>query len=171
MDKRYLIIILILIFGSFNLYFIAIHSDTIGTASVNFGNYTISLPEGFDLYENRGGNSVILYNSKTDVYIAVYSVDSYNYTKDLNTYQNDSKTTVFSTGDIMVDDILVNSIFYNLIDEKNNRTVNFSKFYFTKDNHPFSITISKLNNLDDKNSIVEMIVGIVTSLRVNYKQT
>ena len=169
MDKRYLLIIFILIFSCVNLYFIVINSDTIGTASVSFDNYTLSLPEGFDLYENRG-DSIVLHNSKTGVFIAVYSVDSYNYTKDLNYYKNDSNATVFSTGDIKVDDTSVNSIFYKAFDDNNNRSFNYSKFYFTKENHPFCITVAGFDYNNDKNSTVDILIDIVTSLRINYKQ-
>ena len=169
MDKRYLVIIFILIFGCVNLYFIAINSDTIGTASVNFDKYVLSLPEGFDLYENHG-DSIVLHNSKTGVYIAVYSVDSYNYTNDLNHYKNDSRATVFSTGDINVDDTLVNSIFYKDFDKNNDRSFNYSKFYFTKENHPFVITVAGFDYNNDKNSTVELLIDIVNSLRINSKQ-
>ena len=49
MDKRYLLIIVIILICSVNLFLISISSDIIGGASVNFKDYTFSIPKNFDL--------------------------------------------------------------------------------------------------------------------------
>ena len=44
---------------------------------------------------------------------------------------------------------MVNSIFYKAFDDNNNRLVNYSKFYFTKENHPFTITVAGFDYNND----------------------
>ena len=63
MDKRYLLMIVIICVCLANLYIIADFSDVVGSASVDTGNYTFSLPKGFSLYEDRQKQKNLGYNS------------------------------------------------------------------------------------------------------------
>ena len=73
MDKRYLLIIIILIMGLFTLYFITDASYTIGSASATLGEYTFSLPQGF-MVEHTEKKHASIYNDD-GVYIHINIVD------------------------------------------------------------------------------------------------
>ena len=68
MDKRYLLIILIIGICAVNLYLISNTSDVVGSAYVDVGNYTFSLPNGFVLDSDKG-NQVSIINSDTNMHI------------------------------------------------------------------------------------------------------
>ena len=53
MDKRYFLMIIIIVLSMMNLYVVMNNSDVVGTASVSFGDYIFTSPNNFDLLTKR----------------------------------------------------------------------------------------------------------------------
>lgn len=168
MDKRYLIMIIIICACCMNLYMIANFSDVVGTASVNVGNYSFSLPEGFSLYDD-GHTEVYIHNPSSKMNIQFYAYLGENDTF-LNKYKeiNSSKEyKILSNGSIEDNGITIESVFYQKTDDMNNR----STFYFTKNNHNFRILINGFNYDTGKNEVIKIVTDIVESIRINHGKT
>lgn len=169
MDMRYLLIIVLIVFSSISLFFIADNSDVIGSASVNVKNFTFSMPAGMDVlnsYEDR----VELHSSKNGFYAAVYVLNenNYNLTKIVGDIQNKHGNTILSNGTINVNGIMVDSIYYK--SESNGYINNRSTFFFVKDNTAFNIAISTFNYDNDRNLTLDFVTYVVDTLRVNHKK-
>ena len=165
MDKRYFLIIIVIVVCCFNLYMIANYSDIVGDASIDAGNYTFSLPQDFTLYE-QGKNGVLISNSESMNMIidsVVSDDDNYiNRTQDILRGHN----KIYSNGTIDVNGIVINSIFYQNLDNNQNH----SNFYFNKDGNEFKIRVSNFNYDSQKDEVIDIVTYIVTTLRVNYKK-
>lgn len=165
MDKRYFLIIVIVCICCINLYMISNVSDVIGSASVDVGKYTFSLPSGFTLYSDSSSDVMISNPSDSNlkVYINNSLDDDDNYMNRVNLIKNNSK--IYSNGSIMVGDIEIKSIYYSGYDDSINR----SAFYFNKLDNNFKIVISNFNYDLQKNETIDIVTQIVESIRVNYK--
>ena len=166
MDKRYLFIFIIVFICCINLYFIAINSDDVGSATVASGDYICAIPQGFSLYESNK-NYVHLFDADSKVVIDVYTHISKNntYDKKLVELNNNSNVRVLSNGTINVEDMTIYSIFYRQADNNQNR----STFYFTKDNNNFRILITDFDYEKDYNKILDYVDIISTSMRRDYR--
>lgn len=167
MDKRYGLILIIIIVCCINLFIISNSSDVVGSATTECGNYMFSMPLGFTLYDS-GNNHVLIHDSKTGMNINVYS----NLDKS-DTYNNKIKEikgegfTIVSNGTINVGDIDVKSIYYT----KNDSThPNRSTFFFTKDNEKFRILITDFDLNSDRNATIDYVSDIINSIKYNYKK-
>ena len=164
MDKRYFLIIAIIVICCFNLYMIANFSDIVGDASIDVGNYTFSLPQDFTLYEN-GNNGAIISNSKS------MSITINSKIKDDETYLNKCQSIskghnmIFSNGTINSSGIVIYSIFYQDLD--NNQ--NYSYFFFNKYDNNFKMLISNFNYDSQKDEIIDIVTNITDTMRWNYK--
>lgn len=165
MDKRYFLIILIIVICCFNLYMVANFSDIVGDGAIDVGNYTFSLPKDFTLYDT-GENEVLISNSDS-MHIAIYTALS----KDDN-YLNKSQSImsgnnkIYSNGSINSNNVVIDSIFcQNLEDNKN-----YSNFYFNKDGNNFRLFISNFDYNTQKDEIIDIVTNIVDSMRLNYKK-
>lgn len=166
MDKRYLFIFIIVFICCINLYFIAINSDDVGSASVASGDYICTIPQGFSLYESNN-NYVHLFDADSKIVIDVYTHISKNntYDKKLVELNNNSNVRVLSNGTINVEDMTIYSIFYRQVDNNQNR----STFYFKKDNNNFRILITDFDYEKDYNKILDYVDIISTSTRRDYR--
>lgn len=167
MDKRYLLIIIIISICAINLYLISDFSDVVGSASVDIGNYTVSLPKGFSLYENNGDN-ILISNPTSHVRIKIYSIvspkDTYlNKTQEIN---STNQYTLLSNGTINSNGNIISCIFFLNNKDSNNCSV----FYYTQDNHNFQIYMSGFNYNLQKNETIEIARNIVETTRINYKK-
>ena len=72
MDKRYFLIIIIILICSVNLYMISNVSNVVGSASVDIGNYTVTLPKEFSLYEDDG-NRILISNPNNNMNVWIFS--------------------------------------------------------------------------------------------------
>ncbi len=166
MDKRYFIIILIILVCLVNLYVIVDFSDVVGSSYTNVGKYTFSLPPGFDLGGSQDKSVAIIHNPKNNLDIAVYSLDKgdYNYSLGLDQLNNNSKINIISNGTLYVDDISVDAVYYDDLSTNSSKSI----FYFQKDNHPFRINMVNVD-INDKNKTIDDLVFIIRSIRLNYK--
>ena len=165
MDKRYLLIIIMIIICSINLSIIVNNSDVVGSASVSIGKYLFSTPEGFDLTENNG-NSATIKNKNNNMIISVETnvSDTDNYYSRLNYIENNTNFTILSKGTVSIENISVSTAYYKTI-TNNNRSV----FYFEKDNTQFKIKVSNFDYTKDRDLTLDYITFIIKSIEYDYK--
>ncbi|WP_407423095.1 hypothetical protein [Methanobrevibacter sp.] len=164
MDKRYLLILVVIIICGINLSIIVNNSDIVGSASVSVGKYLFSMPEGFNIYENNGNSIVIQNKDKITIYFDTNLGSADNYDKRLKYIDNTTTDKILSKGTLTIDNIKVDSVYY-----QNENHTNMSAFYFEKDNNPFKIVVSNFNYNDDRNLTLEYITDIIQSTHLDYK--
>ena len=164
MDKRYLLILVVVILCGINLSIIVTNSDVVGSASVSVGKYLFSIPEGFSVDENNGNSVVIQNKDKVTIYFNsnLGSVD--NYDNQLKYIDNTTTYKILSKGSLTIDNIKVDSVYY-----QNENHTNFSAFYFEKDNNPFKIVLSNFNYDNDRNLTLKYVTDIIQSTHLDYK--
>lgn len=164
MDKRYFLIIIIIGLCAVNLYIISDTSDVVGSAYVDVGNYTFSLPNGFTLFSDQG-EQVIIINSDTNMRIYIFSSlekqDTFSNKieelKKKGSFQLDSNGTVNCKGK------KIPVAFYHSSSE------NRSTFYFTEVGNDFRIVISGFNYDSQKDEVINIASEIIGSVRVNHE--
>lgn len=164
MDKRYFLIIIIIGLCAINLYLISNTSDVVGSAYVDVGNYTFSLPNGFTLFSDQG-DEVTIMNSDKNMYIQIYSSlekhDTFSYRMDdinkKDYFQLDSNGTInFQGKEIPV-------AFYHSSSE------NRSTLYFTEDGNDFRILIRGFDYNSQKDEVIDIASELMGSVRVNHE--
>lgn len=166
MDKRYVLILIIILGCCINFFIISNSSDLIGSASVECGNYIFTMPQEFSLYRSDI-DQVYIHDSKTGMNIFVFSKLGKS-----DTYENKLKEipaknyTILSNGTIKAGDIEVKSVYYFNNDNHQNR----STFFFEKENNQFRILVMDFNMDKDRNTTIDYIVQIVESLKYDYKR-
>lgn len=165
MDKRYLLILLIIIICGINLSIIANNSDIVGSTSIGVGHYLFSVPEGFDSYEDNGNSVTIQNKNNITIYIETNLGNNDTYYSRLNHIENRTNATILSEGTISIENISVNTVYY-MTSNNNNRSVS----YFEKDNTTFKIIVSNFNYNDDYDLTLDYVTFIIKSLRDNYKK-
>lgn len=163
MDKRYGLILIIIVACCINLIVISNSSDVIGSASVECGDFIFSLPSEFSLYDSEK-NHVLVHDSKYGMNIDVYSNlhESDTYDNKIKGILNDGFTIV-SNGTINTGGIEVHSIFY----KKDND--NRSAFFFEKDGNRFRILVRDFDMDNNRNKTIDYAVEIIESIVYNYK--
>lgn len=164
MDKRYLLILIIIIVCCINLSIIVDNSDTIGSATVSAGKYVFSIPNGFSLYENHANSAIVQNNNGLNIYFESKLNDSDTYNNQLNYIDNKSDDKILSKGTINIENISVNTVYF-----QTKENTNKSIFYFEKDNVPFKIVISNFNYNTDRNLTLNYVQLIIQSTHFNYK--
>lgn len=166
MDKRYALILIIILGCCINLFIISHSSDLIGSASVECGNYIFTMPQEFSLYRSDIDH-VLLHDSKTGMNVDVFSKldESDNYDNKLKQISAEG-FTILSNGTINAGDIEIKSVFYVSNDNHQNR----STFFFEKDNNKFRVLMAGFNMDNDRNATIDYIVKIVESTKYNYKR-
>lgn len=169
MDKRYLVIILIVGVCLVNLFFISQSSDVIGSASVNVDKYTFSIPLDFMLMDTYP-NYVTLSNDKMGLNVAVYVLKGeYNISEVLSTLKNNTDYKILSEGSVNTSDIKIDTIYFESHDPSVN-IQNHSTFYFKKYDTFFKVEMNNFDYNTEKNFTLETIDYIVDSLRINHKK-
>ena len=170
MDKRYFLIMILVIVCFVNLFLVANSSDLIGKATVDVGNFMFSSPHDYNLMDSYD-NYVKLENSQgITIMLFVLSNPKDNYDNALHTLQNNNNDTILSNGSIYVGDVTVNSIYYrHVVDSK---VSNQAVYYFDKEGSHFKILMSGFRNDESgKNQTIQECIGIVDSLKINLKMT
>lgn len=168
MDKRYILIIGIVSICLFNLYILADYSDIVGSASVDYKNVTFTLPKDFNLLETTN-NRVQIHNPNFGYITLTYHDDDskINFQNYFSNIANNSKYIILSNGTINIENIKVDSVYYQsrLSDGSLN---NHSSFLFVKDNTTYEINMANFD-YNDRNSTINNLEIIINSLRPNYK--
>jgi hypothetical protein len=164
MDKRYFLIIIIICLCAINLYIISNSSDVVGSAYVDVGEYTFSLPNGFTLSSDQG-NQVTIINSGSGMHIVIYSSLGENdtFSSKIEDIKKKDDYELYSNGTVNCHGKEIPVAFYHKGSE------NRSTFYFTEDNNDFRILIIGFNYDSQKNEIIDIVSELVGSVRVNHK--
>lgn len=164
MDKRYFLIVIIICICGVNLFMISNFSDVVGSAYVDVGDYTFSLPKGFTLYSDQGSYSTLI-NQNSDMQIVVDSYLGKNdtFSNKINEINRRDDYHLYSNGTINYRDIKVDSAFYHSDSE------NRSTFYFNEDGNNFRIIIMGFDYNSQKDEVIDIALQIIGSIRVNYK--
>jgi|GEM_PF-4544482 len=164
MDKRYLLILVVIIICGINLSIIANNSDIVGSASISVGKYLFSMPEGFNIDENNGNSIIIKNNDGITIYFDIDLDSSDTYNNRLKYIDNQTQDKILSKGTLTIDNIEVNSVYYQDVNHTNN-----SAFYFEKNNKPFKIIVSNFNYNNDRNLTIDYVTQIIQSTHLDYK--
>lgn len=166
MDKRYFIIIIIIFVCCINLYLVSNVSDVIGSAYVDTGNYTLTIPNGFSLQEDKS-NQVMIYNPNSNMYITIISslVKNDNFLNKYEEINNDTDYKILSNGTINFNGIEIDSMFYQNVKNLDNR----STFYFTRYDNNFRILITGFDYNTQKDEVINLTCAMIESIRFNYK--
>ena len=167
MDKRWILIIIILIAGVSVLYVIANESVEIGKAITTIDNVIITLPDNFKITD-QDKTSVEMTNRNSDESISIELIKEKNKAKELmdnhlrdlkyenvinieNSTENISNFTVYSI---------------NYQNMSSDTPVNYSLNYLDKLNKTFIITTS---NYNDTNSQLNDLTQVIKTLRIDFK--
>ena len=162
MDKRYFLIIGIIVMCCANLYIISTFSDVVGDAYFDVGNYTFTLPEGFTV-ETTENNHIIIVNQNNKMKINIFSYLSKtdNYENALKFVTTNSQCKLLSNGTINYDNIHINSLYY--VQNGHNNSV----FFFNKNDNTFKVVITNFNHDTQHNETIEILTQLVASERIN----
>ena len=156
MDKRWVLIIIILIIGLGSMYIIVDNSTTVGSAITTFSKTTITIPDGFSVEDTS--NSVLeLYNKNNNEKIQIKEMHT-NFTATLLEQQDFENITnrTFDLDDINITQTILKS---------ENDTFVISSFY--QYNHTYIIIMVGYDNLDTTTQDLDC---ILYTLRPDYKQ-
>ncbi len=167
MDKRWIVIIIILIVGISSLFLIANQSDKIGKAITTIDNVVITLPTDFRV-EHAGDGYTTLTNRNTGEKLHIELI------KEKNKAQSLMKSKLEELKSDNVDNIenytqnIANITVYTISYQNlsSDSPVNYTVNYLNKLNKTFIITTS---NYDDSTSELSDLTDIVTTLRLDYK--
>ena len=158
MDKRYLLILIIILICFIGLFVIANNSDNIGSASVACGQYSLQIPNGFSLYDSSR-DSVHIYNGNSGININVYSNlrknDTFN--NRFNLLSNTSEFHILSNGSIDANGIKIDSVYYKDVGTNQNK----SHHYFSKGNNSFRIFVYDFNYDQDLNKTFHVLISFI----------
>ena len=173
MDKRWLLIVLILIFGISCVYVIVENSLTVGSASQSVGHAIISIPPDFSIYSSDSNSVTLVSSNGHKIEFAEvegkdnaeklhnYRIQSLNKTNDIHTLQD---------GVMHVGDTDVYTLYYHADKTNDQNEVNSSLSYFDKFNHTYFIRIWGFDYNKDHNTILDYIDLISRNIRQDYKQ-
>lgn len=165
MDRRWILIIIILFIGLGAMCCIVDNSDTIGSAITTFGKTTITIPDGFSVGESTGDH-VELYNKKNSELITIYDFGKGNNAEeilknvtDYELYMTDYINQTNKT--IKIDDVELHE---SDLQSENGTTYTFS-FYHDKYTY-----IIQMEGYKDTNKINEDLKFIICTMHPDYKQ-
>lgn len=164
MDKRYILILIIIIICLANLSIIVNNSDVVGSATATAGKYLFSVPHGFSLFEKHSNSAFIRNNDDMSIYYQSDLNNSDTYDKRLSYLDNESDDKILSKGSFNLDNISVDTVYYQTINNTNK-----SAFYFEKNNTQFKIIMSNFNYNTDRNLTLEYATIIIRSTHYDYK--
>lgn len=168
MDRRYVLIIFIIVICCFNLYFITEHSNVVGSASADFREVTFSLPPQFNIVSSNNKYVQIFNPDFGYINIAYSDVNTTaNYDNRIQLLKNSSNDKILSNGSITYKNISVDSVYF-INNDSDGVENNQSAFYFIKDNLLFRIEMITFD-MDNRNSTIENLKFIIDSIRFNHK--
>lgn len=168
MDKRWILILIILIAGLSCMYWIVDSSTTVGSAIAPVNRSYITLPDGFSIAETKTASATIIDKStnekifvkdigKEDSALPNFNskVDTLMKSADIKIISNASKET--------------NGITYYQADYQNTtgNVTNYTISYVHTNNHTYLI---RMQNYDNPSKLEKDLDYIVNTLRPDYKK-
>lgn len=166
MDKRWILIFILLIIGIGCAYLIIESSTTVGSAIADVSKSIVTMPSDFSKGDSDK-NDLLLVNKKNDekIYIKDISksdISKEKFNKKLKSFKNDGIEVTKNTT-TTVDTITVYTFYYT-----NETGFNNSISYFTSYNHTYYL---KNMGYTDINKLNEDISFVVTTLQPDYKKS
>lgn len=167
MDKRWIYILIILILGCVCLYFIVDSSTTLGHANTYVGKFTVTLPNGYNVYDD-GSDYVIIINRNTNEKITVTNLGKAYDTKKLmgeirlELNENENISLIRDT-EFKCNNVSEPSIYYEMLPDN---TAN-QCLYITVHKHTFLI---EAENFKDNATMHRDISSLIDTLKPDPKQ-
>ena len=166
MDKRWILILIILIVGLGTMYYIVDNSNTVGSAITTFGKTTITLPENFSVVRSND-DIVELHNKKNSEEITIFEYGKQNTVKkDILTLSNEIQQYTeydnISNSTDKINDVNILSIYL----QNENGTDRISGFY--NNNHTYFIFMNNYTNMNKSDADLKFILDTMTP---DYKQS
>ncbi|MDO5823119.1 hypothetical protein [Methanobrevibacter sp.] len=167
MDKKWILILIILIVGCFSMYFIVESSNTVGTAITVLNKTVVTIPDDLSIKASEK-NHVELFNKHGTEKIHIKDMGKND--TSLNSFKNNlnnlkSKPDINIISNSTYD---INNITTYRIDFENTTSGNMTFAYLYTANHTFTINMSGYNNTQSLNSDLEF---IVSTLKPDFKQS
>lgn len=166
MDKRSILIILILILGVGCMYFIVTSSDTIGSAITDVNKSTITLPSDFTIKSTNSESALICnrHNNETIKVTDLGKQDSAQeeYNNMIKSLKKDSQIDDVSNTTTSTNDLTIYTINYNTV----NGTKHMSYVYTY--NHTYCIKMTGYTDDDKLNKDLEF---VAKTIRPDYKKS
>ncbi len=166
MDKRWILIFIIILIGAGGAYLVIESSNTVGSAITDISKSTVTMPDGFSKGDVNK-DDVLLVNKKTDEKIYLKDLGNSDLSKvkfnnKMKSYLNDGMEITNNTT-INVDNITVYTFYY-----LNGTEFNNSISYFYSYNHTYYL---KITGYTDANKINEDMNFVVSTLQPDYKKS
>lgn len=167
MEKQWIYIIIILIFGVACLFFIVDSATTLGSANVYVDKFTVTIPDSLNVDES-GKTLVKLINRKTNEMITIEDLGkgdlvNKDMSSRMNKLANYGEISEIENSTVQVNGKILPTIFY-----KNSTNDNINQAtYFLKHNHTFLIIVT---DFQDNNTLLNDIDFIINTLTPDYKQ-
>lgn len=169
MDKKWILIIIILIVGCFLMYNIVDSSTTVGNAITVVNKSVVTLPDGFSIGESEK-NSVELLDEKTGEKIYVTDLGKTNsaeeeYSEALQSLEYDPYISIINNSTSKINNINTYTI---TLENHTVNTTNVCLAYIYSSNHTFSI---EFQNYSDNNRLNDDLNFIVSTISPDFKQS
>lgn len=164
MDKRWILILVILIIGLGSMYYIVDHSNTVGSAITTFSKTTITIPDDFSVGDS-GNDYVELYNKKNSEKITIKDNGKGNTaSKTLKKLSEDYGNNDYDNITNNTERINKQKV-YNLYLTNDNGTEQISVFY--RQNHTYTAIFENFKN---DGNIEKNLKFIIETMTPDYKQ-
>ena len=168
MDKRWIIILVILILGLGCMYLIADSSTTVGKAITVVNKTVVTLPQDFTV-EDSDKSSVYLVDKQTHTKVRIKDFGKNDsafdrFSEKLNELKHDSSVKNLKNSTFKINDITTYQInFQNVTNNSTNTTLN----YLYACNHTFSI---KTTGYSDNAKLDSDLNYIISNMKPDFKQ-
>ena len=162
MDKRWILILIILIVGCVCIYFIVDSSTTVGDAITVVNKSVITLPQDFTIGDDDK-NSVELIDKNTHESIYIKDLGkgdkSFDCFKDeLNSLNKNDEVNILSNSTVKIGDINTYKIDLQNLTSSENSTI----AYIYTSNHTFTLKFYGYSNQNDLNNDLDFIVSTIS---------
>ena len=169
MDRRWLLIILILIVGLGCLYFIVDNSTSVGTAIASVDQVIVTLPPGFTNFQTHD-NSVGIENKYTKEKLYLESIEhkdtaSSRFNKTVSNLQEKEDVKVINYTTINVKNVTAYIVYYQNI--SSGTPENHMTGYFYDFNSTFVVSMEKFSDYNKGESNIRYIID---TLYTDYKK-
>ena len=169
MDKRWIIIIIVLAIGIGCLYLVADNSTSVGNAVVSIGDVILTIPPSFTNFQTHG-ETVSVENKYTGEKMYFELIDDGNdslskYNNKIEELKHLENVSITKNKTIEIDGVKVHTIYYQKVTPNN--TTEYIVGYFDKYNATFGATFWNFENTEKGESNLEF---VVTTLYPDYKK-
>lgn len=169
MDKRWILIIIVLIIGVSSLYLIADNSTSVGNAIASMDKVIVTLPPGFTNFQTQE-KSLNIENKYTHEKLYIkssaegdHALEKYNST--LKDWESDENIEITNTSTMKIDNVTAYIIYYK--NSTSGDSVDYIRAYFYDYDTTFLVTMWNFENNDRGNSNLKF---VVENLYPDYKK-